>query len=204
MVQRQRWSQKVKKKSVIRAAGAALLLCSAASAPLLAKETAYDIVIRGGTIADGSGLAAYQGDVAIAGGHIVAVGDLGKAKAAKTIDAAGLVVAPGFINIHSHAEPEGVSTAVNMLTQGVTTEIVNADGGGISDLVAQLPAMASMGLAENIGAYVGFNAVWRDAMGDRDLRPTPDQISWMKAAIERNLKAGAWITARLITQRRRR
>ena len=172
------------------AAPAALLLAQAA--PALAKDAAYDIVIKGGTIVDGSGLAAYPGDVAIADGHIVAVGDLGKAKAAKTIDAAGLVVAPGFINIHSHAEPEGVSTAVNMLTQGVTTEIVNADGGGGNDIAAQLPEMAANGLAENLGAYVGFNAVWRDAMGDRDLRPTPEQIASMKAAIEKNLKAGAW------------
>lgn len=172
------------------AAPAVLLLAQAA--PSLAKDAAYDIVIKGGTIVDGSGLAAYPGDVAIADGHIVAVGDLGKAKAAKTIDAAGLVVAPGFINIHSHAEPEGVSTAVNMLTQGVTTEIVNADGGGGNDIAAQLPEMAANGLAENLGAYVGFNAVWRDAMGDRDLRPTAEQIASMKAAIEKNLKAGAW------------
>ncbi|WBX83533.1 N-acyl-D-amino-acid deacylase family protein [Sphingosinicella microcystinivorans] len=177
----------------MRAAGAALLLAaSALSTPALARDAAYDIVIRGGTIVDGSGLAAYRGDVAIADGHIVAVGDVGKAKAARTIDAAGLVVAPGFINIHSHAEPDGVSTAVNMLTQGVTTEIINADGGGGSDIAKQLPEMAANGLAENIGAYTGFNAVWRDAMGDRDLRPTPKQIASMQAALEKNLKAGAW------------
>lgn len=176
----------------MRIVGTALLLASAAAFPAAAKDAAYDIVIKGGTIVDGSGLAAYQGDVAIAGGHIVAVGDIGKAKAAKTIEAAGLVVAPGFINIHSHAEPEGVATAVNMLTQGVTTEIVNADGGGVTDIGKQLSVMASNGLAENLGAYVGFNAVWREAMGDRDLRPTPDQISSMKAAIEKNLKLGAW------------
>ncbi len=178
----------------MRNAGAALLLASAAavSAPSFAKDAAYDILIKGGTIVDGSGLAAYQGDVAIADGHIVAVGKVGKGTAKKTIDATGLTVVPGFINIHSHAEPEGMATAVNMLTQGVTTEIVNADGGGGNKLAEQLPKMAENGLAENLGGYVGFGAVWGDAMGDRDLRPTPEQIASMKAAIVKNLEAGAW------------
>ncbi|MBY8821603.1 N-acyl-D-amino-acid deacylase family protein [Sphingomonas colocasiae] len=163
------------------------------AAPAMAKDAPeYDIVIKGGTIVDGSGLPGYRGDVAIDDGHIVAIGDIGPARAAKTIDAAGLVVSPGFINLHSHAEPDAVSTAVNMLTQGVTTEMINADGGGGSDIATQLPAYASKGLAENIGAYTGFNAVWRDAMGDRDLRPTEAQIASMRAALEKNLKAGAW------------
>jgi N-acyl-D-amino-acid deacylase len=183
--------------STMRAAGALSLMASAAAlalcAPASAKDApAYDIVIKGGTIVDGSGLPGYPGDVAISDGRIVAVGDVGSANAAKTIDAKGLVVAPGFINLHSHAEPDAVSTAVNMLTQGVTTEMINADGGGGEDIATQLPEYASKGLAENIGAYTGFNAVWSDTMGDRDLRPTDTQIATMRAALEKNLKAGAW------------
>jgi len=183
--------------STMRAAGALSLMASAAAlalcVPASAKDVpAYDIVIKGGTIVDGSGLPGYPGDVAISDGRIVAVGDVGSAKAAKTIDAKGLVVAPGFINLHSHAEPDAVSTAVNMLTQGVTTEMINADGGGGEDIATQLPEYASKGLAENIGAYTGFNAVWSDTMGDRDLRPTDTQIATMRAALEKNLKAGAW------------
>ncbi len=183
--------------STMRAAGALSLMASAGAlalcAPASAKDApAYDIVIKGGTIVDGSGLPGYPGDVAISDGRIVAVGDVGSANAAKTIDAKGLVVAPGFINLHSHAEPDAVSTAVNMLTQGVTTEMINADGGGGEDIATQLPEYASKGLAENIGAYTGFNAVWSDTMGDRDLRPTDTQIATMRAALEKNLKAGAW------------
>lgn len=185
------------RKTTMRSIATLSFLSSAAvlafAAPAMAKDTPeYDIVIKGGTIVDGSGLPGYRGDVAIDDGHIVAVGDIGAAKAVKTIDAAGLVVSPGFINLHSHAEPDAVSTAVNMLTQGVTTEMINADGGGGSDIATQLPDYASKGLAENIGAYTGFNAVWRDAMGDRDLRPTGAQIASMRAALEKNLKAGAW------------
>lgn len=180
-----------------RAVAAVSLLSSAALlsvlAPASAKEApGYDIVIRGGTIVDGSGLPGYRGDVAVADGHIVAVGDIGPAKAARTIDATGLVVAPGFINLHSHAEPDAVSSAVNMLTQGVTTELINADGGGKTDIAGQLSTYAADGLAENIGAYIGFNAIWRDAMGERDLRPTEAQVASMRGVLETNLKAGAW------------
>jgi len=187
----------VKMTSTIRAAGALSLMGSAAAlalcAPASAKDApAYDLVIKGGTIVDGSGLPGYPGDVAISDGRIVAVGNVGPAKATKTIDAKGLVVAPGFINLHSHAEEDGVSTAVNMLTQGVTTEMINADGHGGGDIAKQLPEYAANGLAENIGAYTGFNAVWGEAMGDRDARPTEAQIASMRAALEKNLKAGAW------------
>lgn len=70
---------------------------------------AYDTIIRGGMIVDGSGLAPYKGDVAIKGGHIAAVGSLAGAGAATTIEATGLVVAPGFINIHSHAKPDATA-----------------------------------------------------------------------------------------------
>jgi len=169
---------------------AALAINPAAAAP--GDASAYDIVIRNGTIVDGSGLEGYRGDVAIADGHIVAVGDVGSGKAARTIDATGLVVSPGFINIHSHAEPDAVSTAVNMLTQGVTTEIINADGSGSVDIATELASYAANGLAENIGAYIGFNAIWSDAMGDRDLRPTEAQIAGMRGVLEKNLAAGAW------------
>jgi N-acyl-D-amino-acid deacylase len=152
----------------------------------------YDIVITGGTIVDGSGMEGYRGDVAIADGHIVAIGDIGPAKAAKTIDASGLVVAPGFINTHSHAAADSVATAMNMLTQGVTTEIINPDGGGVTDIAAQAATYSANGLAENIGAYIGVNAVWAETMGNADRRPTPEQITTMRGVVERNLAAGAW------------
>jgi N-acyl-D-aspartate/D-glutamate deacylase len=183
--------------SSMRGAFGCSLMASTAALALLVPASAkdvptYDIIIRNGTIIDGSGLPGYSGDVAIADGHIVAVGDIGQAKAAKTIDANGLVVAPGFINLHSHAEPDAVSTAVNMLTQGVTTEVINADGSGEIDIAGQLRSFASKGLAENIGAYIGFNAIWESTMGERDQRPTAAQISAMRATLETNLKAGAW------------
>jgi N-acyl-D-aspartate/D-glutamate deacylase len=152
----------------------------------------YDTIIRGGTIVDGSGLPGYRGDVAIVGSHIAAVGDLGKATATTEIDARDLIVAPGFINIHSHARPDAVATAVNMLTQGVTTEITNADGHGTVDITRQLAGFATNGLAENIGLYIGFNAVWADVVGQDDRRASAEEVARMRGLLTANLGQGAW------------
>src|SRR5437870_220801 len=139
----------------------------------------YDTIIRHGTVIDGSGRPRVQADVAIANGVVVAVGRLPSAKATTDIDATGLYVAPGFINIHSHASLDALATAENMLTQGVTTEILNPDGGGAADITRQLGESASNGLAVNIGAYIGFNSVWAAVMGPANRRATPDDITRM-------------------------
>jgi N-acyl-D-aspartate/D-glutamate deacylase len=158
----------------------------------VAQAQTYDTIIRGGTIVDGSGLPSYKGDVAIEGKRIVAVGNLNGATAADIIDASGLVVAPGFINIHSHARPDAVATAVNMLTQGVTTEITNADGHGTTDITKQLTGFSTDGLAENIGLYIGFNATWAEVVGAEDRRATADEVTRMREILDRNLAQGAW------------
>src|SRR5437588_429321 len=98
----------------------------------------FDIILRHGTIADGSGLSRYVADVTIENGFIARIGDVSSARAPIDLDVTGLVVAPGFINIHSHATTDGLPHADNMLTQGVTTEILNPDGGGSADLGQQL------------------------------------------------------------------
>src|SRR3954469_21580550 len=101
------------------AAAIALASCSA-----IAAETP-DLILRHGTILDGSGAPRFQGDVAVTGGRISQIGDLSNVKARQEIDATGLFVTPGFINIHDHSQIDGVVKAENMLTQGVTTEIIN-------------------------------------------------------------------------------
>jgi N-acyl-D-aspartate/D-glutamate deacylase len=170
-----------------------IFLSLLASTLLHAQEPAYDLVIRHGTIVNGSGHPRFDGDVAIRNGFIVAIGTLPAGAIGKEeIEARGLFVAPGFINIHSHASPEALATAVNMLTQGVTTEIVNADGGGAVDVPAQLGRIAAPGLAVNIGGYIGFNAVWQTVMGNADRRPAAEEIARMRGLIEAGLEQGAW------------
>jgi N-acyl-D-aspartate/D-glutamate deacylase len=152
----------------------------------------YDIVVRHGTIVDGTGMPPYQADIAIAGDRIAAIGDLSHATARSDVDATGLYVAPGFINIHSHAVPNALPTAENMLTQGVTTEILNPDGGGPVDIDRQLTTLADGGLAVNVGAYVGFNSVWAQVVGAANRRASPDEIAKMQTLIVDGLSHGAW------------
>lgn len=157
-----------------------------------ANAQSYDILLRNGSVIDGTGAPAYRADVAIRNGFIREIGNLKNAKAAVVLDVTGLVVAPGFINIHSHATAEGIATAANMLTQGVTTEIINADGASSTDIKKQLAFFSEKGLALNLGAYVGFNSVWAAVVGQADRRPSAEEIQRMRDLLTANLKQGAW------------
>ncbi len=153
---------------------------------------ALDLVVRGGTLLDGSGLRRYRADVGIRGDRIVAIGDLSAQAATRVINARGLMVAPGFINLHSHAESLGLQTAENMLSQGVTTEILNADGSSPLDIRRQLGALDSSRIALNVGAAVGFNSVWATVVGPTDRRPSAEEITRMQGLIRTNLEWGAF------------
>jgi N-acyl-D-amino-acid deacylase len=166
----------------------ALLSCGVA----LAQSLNDDIILRHGTIVDGTGAKPFRADIAVRNGFIYRIGDLRAEKAPVDLDLTGLVVAPGSINIHSHATPVGVRTAVNMLTQGVTTEIVNADGSGAIDIAKQLADFGANGLAVNLGAYIGFNSVWASVVGRTDRRPSVDEIQKMRDLLTANLNQGAW------------
>ncbi len=158
---------------------------------LSATET-YDVILRNGTILDGTGAKSYRADIAVRNGFIARIGKLRDAHATVELDVSGLVVAPGFINLHSHATPGGVRTAVNMLTQGVTTEVINADGASSLDITQQLKTFSAEGLAINLGAYIGFNSVWASVVGQADRRPTAEDIQKMRDLLTTNLKQGAW------------
>ncbi|HEX7781554.1 MAG TPA: amidohydrolase family protein [Sphingobium sp.] len=179
------------KRTIILLAAPALI-ASTVSRSSSSPQPVHDILIRGGTIVDGTGRPRFRADVLIDNGVISQIGKLGGAHARKVIDASGLIVAPGFINPHSHAEADAVSTAANMLEQGVTTEIMNPDGDGETDIVPQLRRFAAQGLAINLGAYIGFNSVWEQTMGLADRRASPAQIDEMRGVIDRNLSNGAW------------
>jgi N-acyl-D-aspartate/D-glutamate deacylase len=157
-----------------------------------AQAPLFDMVIRNGTIIDGSGIPRYVADIGVRNGYIMAIGNLEDAVAPTLIDAAGLFVTPGFINIHSHASPDALPTAVNMLTQGVTTEIFNADGNGPVGIAQQMATLAAAGLAVNIGGYIGFNSAWQVVNGNADKRPAPAEIDEMRALISQGLEQGAW------------
>ncbi|MBL8219092.1 MAG: hypothetical protein JNL62_07675, partial [Bryobacterales bacterium] len=160
--------------------GAHLILSSIAVLCAVATAQPFDVLLRNGTVIDGTGAKPYRADVAIRNGFIHRIGDLSRERASIELDVTGLVVAPGFINLHSHVSPAGVATAVNMLTQGVTTEIANADGSGATDLAMQMQRFRAAGMALNVGAYIGFNVVWASVMGQEDRRPTTAEIERMR------------------------
>jgi len=152
----------------------------------------YDVILRGGTVVDGTGAARRRADVAVNGAYVARIGDLSRARGRKEIDVRGLFVAPGFLNIHSHANPGVLPTAENMLTQGVTTELLNADGSGAPDIGQQLAALEKAGLAVNVAASAPFNSAWASVMGMSDRRPTPDDIAKVTALVTANLERGAY------------
>jgi N-acyl-D-amino-acid deacylase len=169
-----------------------LLLQAGTWGQVRSSDSPFDLIIRNGTVIDGTGAPPFRDDVAITRGRIARIGNLSGAGAVRELDVAGLYVAPGFINLHSHASPAALSTAENMLTQGVTTEILNPDGGGWTDLALQLADAAAQGLAVNIGAYIGFNSAWAAVVGEADRRPTTDDVARMREILATNLEAGAW------------
>lgn len=167
---------------------ALLLASSAASASAAEPAVTYDLILRHGTVFDGSGREGRVADVGIVGDRIVAVGDLGEARARVERDVRDRYVSPGFVSVHDHSAPEAYADPVGLLTQGITTAIANPDGGGPLDLRAQLAR--PMGL--NYGAYIGFNSVWQAVMGLEDHRATPAEIDRMRGLVTAGMQAGAF------------
>jgi N-acyl-D-aspartate/D-glutamate deacylase len=178
-----------------RALGITLLAVAACAGPSTTtspppRPAPFDLIVRGGSVLDGTGRPAYRADVGVAAGRITRLGELSRDTAATEIDASGLVVAPGFINIHSHTS--ALSTAGNILTQGITTELLNPDGFGPLDIARQLVATGAGSPAVNVGVYAPFNTAWERVVGTLDRRPTPTEIAQITALLERGLEAGAW------------
>jgi N-acyl-D-amino-acid deacylase len=189
----------------------------AAGPPLAGAEEPFDLVFRGGRVVDGTGNPWFAGDVAIRGGRIVRVGRLGEAELAnarKVIDVAGKVVAPGFVDMHSHSDHtlfvDGRSPS--KLFQGVTTEVLGEQTSGgpylgalepeanevagaprlVKRLADYLRALEESGIGVNVATYVGLRNVWGGAMGTSFARPTPEQFTSMKEILAGAMEDGAF------------
>ncbi len=155
---------------------------------------AYDLLIRGGSIVDGSGTPAYEGDIAIIDNEIVKIGDLNGADATRVIDATGLTVTPGFIDLHSHADRNirdnpGIE---NFLRQGVTTVLAGNCGTSPVDFNDYFQSIDDTGIALNLGLLIGHNAVRREVMGNVNRAPSIEEQTQMESLVKAAMDAGAF------------
>ena len=173
---------------------AAVAAAAALDAPSM--QSRYDILITGGRVLDGTGAPAVAADVAIAGGRIAAIGPLGDAIADRRVDAAGKLVTPGFIDVHSHAAEglvrEGLEEGRPLLAQGLTTIVGNPDGGGPIDLDAQRTALETRGLGPNVALLIGHGSVRGAVLGQAARAPDAAELVRMEALVDRAMQAGAY------------
>lgn len=143
---------------------------------------------------DGTGSPAISGSVRIAGDSIVAVGNLSATRGEVTIDAGGLVLAPGFIDTHSHSDGDlrEDSTALGAVSQGITTIIGGQDGGSVHDIASFLADVDSAPPPVNVASYVGHGSIRMRVMGEDYRRTaTAAEVDSMKVLLQRGLDDGA-------------
>jgi N-acyl-D-amino-acid deacylase len=158
--------------------------------PLFAQE--HDLVIRHGRLVDGTGRAAFAGDIAVDRGRIVAIGAV-SGHGRTELDAAGRVVAPGFIDVHTHSEDiTEVPAAENFLRMGVTTLVTGNCGGSKVDLGEFFNAIQQTGVAVNVASLIGQGSVRGQVMGGSFMRPTtPAELEQMRALVAKAMDDGA-------------
>ena len=173
-----------------------LLLVLTASACSSGGAQEFDVILRGGTLQAVADEPEFVTDVALVGDRIAAMGDLSGYTARDTLDVAGLHVAAGFIDVHSHAgsglDTEDRSHAEPLLAQGITTVVVNPDGGGLVDLAMQRAVLLEDGLGVNVAQLVPHGSVRRAVLGMDDRLPGPDELGEMKALVRAGMEEGAF------------
>ena len=172
--------------------GIILLACATACAQ------DYDLLIRGGRIADGTGNPSYIADLGIKAGRIAAMGRLTGRTAVRTIDAAGLTVAPGFIDIHNHSDFTIVQdgNAESMVRQGVTSMIFGEGGSAApssrwKDFDAYFAQLIKQGISTNIGTYVGSSEIWTWVRGSKAGPPSAPELDRMRGLVKDAMEQGA-------------
>jgi len=174
-----------------RTAATLLTLLLACASPLLRAQD-FDVVIRGGRIIDGTGAPAVEGDIAILGHRIAAVGQF-PGKGREEINASGLVVAPGFIDVHSPSEDvTDIPAGENFLRMGVTTIVTGNCGGSKLNVGEFFDAIEKTKVGLNVATLIGHNTVRGQVMGGSFARPpTAEELTRMCGLVEQAMKDGA-------------
>ena len=214
---RKRKTRMVLKLFIFVLCGAILTIGSLQSQSQTQTTNSYDVIIKNGKLIDGSGNPWVSGDIAIRGERIVAIGKLKDASATRVIDAAGLVVSPGFIDMLGQSEDALLidNRSISKLSQGITTEITG-EGQSIApqneltiapmqpvldhyhlkidwtDLAGYFKRLEEKTTPLNIGTYVGAAQVREAVLGDVDRVPTPEELEKMKALVAQAMQQGAF------------
>jgi N-acyl-D-amino-acid deacylase len=172
-----------------------LFLCCAAllvAAGRMGAQPGYALIIRGGRVLDGTGSAARTADVAIDRGRIAAIGELSAASAKTVIEARGQLVAPGFIDVHTHAdEIADHPLAEHFVRMGVTTVVAGNCGGSADDIADALARIEQTGVAVNYATLFGHNTVRRAVMGTERRAPDASELERMQALVRKAMSDGA-------------
>jgi len=182
-----------------RMIAAVFLIVASATLTVIGQSRAFDIVIRGGRVVDGTGSPWFVADIGIKGDSIAAVATHLDPAGAKVIDATGLVVAPGFIDVHSHSEPSaggpgilGVPRAENNIRQGVTTVFANPDGFGDGLVKPFLDKVTAARPTINVGTFIGHGGVRTRVIGLADRPATTAELGQMRNLVARGMQEGAF------------
>jgi len=152
----------------------------------------YDLLITNARIVDGSGNPWFRADVAIKDGRIARIGRLSRETATRTIDARGQIVAPGFIDVHTHVESiYSLPAAENFVRMGVTTLVTGNCGTSTTDVAEFLGRIKDKPLAVNLATLIAHGSVRRKVMGLGDRAPTPEELKQMEGVVEQAMKDGA-------------
>jgi N-acyl-D-amino-acid deacylase len=156
-------------------------------------QAPYDVVIRNGRVLDGTGAPWFRADIAVKGDTIVRIARTITEPATRVIDAGGAIVAPGFIDTHTHAR-RGLSqtpTAANYVRQGVTTVIEGPDGSSPVPIAPFFAELEKLPKSVNIGAFIGQGSIRSEVVGSVNRTATPDEIAKMEGMVDQGMRDGA-------------
>jgi len=153
----------------------------------------YDIIIKNGTVIDGTGSPAQSNDLGVIGDEIVKITNLSSATADQIIDASGRIVSPGFVDIHAHLEPIfRLNTCESHLRQGITTALGGPDGRGPLPFGKYVDSLATKGVGMNVGFLCGHNSIRGNVMELENRAPTTEELDKMKALVDIAMDDGAF------------
>ncbi len=160
-----------------------------------ARAPEFDLVISGGTVIDGGGGPGIRADVAVQADKIAAVGKIGAGRGRRAVDATGMYVVPGFIDIHTHGDrrilDEDGKSARNYLTQGVTTLVTGNCGDGTFEVAGYFARLSEQGVGPNVVHLAGHGTIRSAVMNRADRAPTPEELERMKSLVDKAMREGA-------------